>query len=70
MTSEGLERSSAVSSVPSGKQSKTQWTEEQKDAIRTIVQKHKGRPAKRIILAIKEDCNMNITAAQLKPFLA
>jgi DNA mismatch repair protein MutS len=69
MTSEGLERSSALSSVPSGKQSKTQWTEEQRDAIRTIVQKHKGRPTKRIILAIKEDCNMSLSAAQLKPFL-
>jgi DNA mismatch repair protein MutS len=68
MTSEGLERSTVVSSNTSAP-SKSKWTEEQKDSIRTIVQKYKGRPTKRIILAIKEDCNMSVTAAQLKSFL-
>lgn len=70
MTSEGLERSTVVTSSGTATSSKSLgWTEEQKDTIRTIVQKYKGRPSKRIILAIKEDCNMNITPAQLKSFL-
>jgi DNA mismatch repair protein MutS len=70
MTSDGLERSTVVTAASSNSSKKVDtWTEEQRDFIRTIVQKYKGRPAKRIILAIKEDCNMSVTPAQLKSFL-
>lgn len=69
MTSDGLERSTVTTTPSSNTATKVKWTEEQKDSIRTIVQKYKGRPTKRIILAIKEDCNMSVTPAQLKSFL-
>ena len=70
LTSEGLERSTTLSSNTATTSKKSsQWTEEQKETIRSIVQTYRSRPTKRILLAIKEESNMILNPAQLKQFL-
>ncbi len=70
-TSEGLERSTTVSSA-STKQPKTKpsaWTEEEQETIRQTLQRLANRPMTRVCTELELQ-GIRITSAQLKKFMA
>jgi len=79
-TSEGLERFSYTGSLslaqgaqahqsPHLKKIKSEWSEEQLETIRQIVNKHTVKPLKRVLMELQADYSIKMTEQQLKKLL-